>query len=84
VYNDNPFSESQFKTFKDCPTFPERIGSLEQARAFCRTFFAWYNHEHHHTGLEPRCLNFADTLRVEIWSACLQNLIDDVLINKFS
>jgi putative transposase len=51
VSNDNPFSESQFKTLKYCPTFPERFGSLEHARAFCRTFFAWYNHEHHHTGL---------------------------------
>ena len=51
VSNDNPFSESQFKTLKYCPTFPERFGSLEDARAFCRTFFAWYNHQHHHTGL---------------------------------
>jgi putative transposase len=51
VSNDNPFSESQFKTLKYCPTFPQRFGSLQDARAFGRTFFAWYNHEHHHTGL---------------------------------
>ena len=51
VSNDNPFSESHFKTLKDCPAFPQRFGSLQDARAFCRQFFTWYNHEHHHTGL---------------------------------
>src|ERR1700719_877387 len=51
VSNDNPFSESHFKTLKYCPAFPQRFGSLVDARAFCRMFFAWYNHEHHHTGL---------------------------------
>ena len=49
--NDNPFSESQFKTLKYCPEFPERFGSIEDARNFCRTFFAWYNKEHRHSGL---------------------------------
>ena len=51
VSNDNPFSESHFKTLKYCPAFPQRFGSLQDARAFCRQFFTWYNHEHHHTGL---------------------------------
>lgn len=51
VSNDNPYSESQFKTLKYHPTFPERFGSLEDARAFCRAFFEWYNEEHHHSGL---------------------------------
>jgi putative transposase len=51
VSNDNPFSEAQFKTLKYCPAFPDRFGSLEDARAFCHTFFRWYNHEHHHSGL---------------------------------
>ena len=49
--NDNPFSEAQFKTLKYHPSFPERFGSLEDARSFCRSFFAWYNKEHYHTGL---------------------------------
>jgi putative transposase len=49
--NDNPFSESQFKTMKYRPTFPERFANIEQARAFCRTFFPWYNHEHRHSGI---------------------------------
>ncbi|MBI2890532.1 MAG: transposase, partial [Nitrospirae bacterium] len=33
------------------PDFPERFGSIEQARAHCRDFFAWYNTAHHHAGL---------------------------------
>jgi putative transposase len=49
--NDNPYSESHFKTLKYRPEFPERFGSLEDARAFCHTFFPWYNHEHRHSGL---------------------------------
>jgi putative transposase len=51
VSNDNPYSEAQFKTLKYRPTFPERFENIEQARAYCREFFAWYNHEHHHGGL---------------------------------
>jgi putative transposase len=51
VSNDNPFSEAQFKTLKYCPTFPERFGSLQDARAFGHVFFSWYNNEHHHSGL---------------------------------
>jgi putative transposase len=51
VSNDNPYSESQFKTMKYRPEFPERFGSIEDARAFCRTFFPWYNGEHYHSGL---------------------------------
>jgi putative transposase len=52
VSNDNPFSESQFKTLKYRPEFPERFASYEEARAFCIAFFAWYNDEHYHSGLE--------------------------------
>jgi putative transposase len=51
VSDDNPYSEAQFKTLKYRPEFPERFGSIEDARAFCRTFFRWYNTEHHHTGI---------------------------------
>jgi len=51
VSNDNPFSEAQFKTLKYAPDFPERHTSIEDARAFCRTFFAWYNTEHRHAGI---------------------------------
>jgi len=51
VSNDNPFSESQFKTLKYRPEFPDRFVSLQHARTFCREFFPWYNAEHHHSGL---------------------------------
>jgi len=49
--NDNPFSESHFKTLKYQPEFPKRFGCIEDARAFCRRFFDWYNQGHHHAGL---------------------------------
>ncbi len=51
VSNDNPFSESQFKTLKYRPDFPHRFGSPEDACQFCRGFFHWYNEEHYHTGI---------------------------------
>lgn len=49
--NDNPYSESQFKTLKYNPRFPERFGAIEDARGFCLDFFHWYNHEHRHSGI---------------------------------
>ncbi len=36
---------------KYCPAFPERFGSIEDARAFCAEFFEYYNHHHRHSGL---------------------------------
>jgi len=51
VSDDNPYSESQFKTLKYRPDFPERFGSIEDARAFCQPFFRWYNGEHYHSGI---------------------------------
>lgn len=51
VSNDNPFSEAHFKTLKYRPGFPERFGTIEDARAHCGNFFAWYNTDHHHSGL---------------------------------
>ena len=49
--NDNPFSEAQFKTMKYRPDYPQRFGSIEDARAWARGFVSWYNQEHRHTGL---------------------------------
>ena len=51
VSNDNPFSESNFKTLKYCPAFPTGFGSSADARAFCSEFFTYYNHEHRHSAL---------------------------------
>ena len=51
VSNDNPYSEAQFKTLKYRPAFPDHFGSIQDARVFCQGFFAWYNLEHHHSGI---------------------------------
>jgi putative transposase len=51
VSNDNPYSESQFKTLKYRPDFPDRFETMEAARSFCCAFFPWYNTEHHHSGI---------------------------------
>jgi putative transposase len=51
VSNDNPFSESQFKTLKYRPEFPERFASFDVGQAFCGELFPWYNDEHYHSGL---------------------------------
>ena len=51
VSDDNPFSESHFRTLKYRPEFPDRFGSLEHARQVCRSLFDWYNARHHHSGL---------------------------------
>jgi len=67
VSNDNPFSESHFKTLKYRPAFPERFGSIEDARAFCMTFFNWYNTEHHHSALawlSPEDVHYGRGLKI--------------------
>jgi putative transposase len=51
VSNDNPYSESQFKTLKNTPRFPERFTSLAHARTFVDEFFHHYNHHHRHSGI---------------------------------
>jgi putative transposase len=52
VSDDNPYSESHFRTLKYRPDFPDRFGCIEDTRAFCQRFFAWYNEEHRHSGIE--------------------------------
>ena len=67
VSNDNPFSESQFQTMKYRPEFPDRFGSYEDGLGFCRSFFAWYNDEHYHSGiglLAPATLHYGQAERV--------------------
>ena len=70
VSNDNPYSEAAFKTLKYCPAFPERFGSIEDARAFCAEFFEYYNHHHRHSGIAlhtPASMHFgtADAVQAE-------------------
>lgn len=49
--NDNPFSESNFKTLKYSPSFPKRFTGIDHARRFCDWFFQHYNHQHRHSGI---------------------------------
>jgi len=51
VSNDNPYSESAFKTLKYCPAFPGEFGSIQDASVFCGAFFTYYNNEHRHSGI---------------------------------
>jgi putative transposase len=51
VSDDNPYSEAQFRTLKYSPSYPDRFGSLADARHWCERFLTWYNQEHHHTSL---------------------------------
>jgi transposase InsO family protein len=51
VSDDNPYSEAQFKTLKYRPDFPDRFGSIEDARVHCQQFFRWYNTVHRHSGI---------------------------------
>jgi len=67
VSDDNPYSESQFRTMKYRPEFPDRFGCIQDSRAFCQDFFHWYNHEHRHSGialLPPAVVHFGDTQTV--------------------
>jgi putative transposase len=67
VSNDNPYSESQFKTMKYRPGYPERFGCIEDARAWARPFFQWYNHDHHHSALglmTPATVHFGQVQQV--------------------
>ncbi len=67
VCDDNPFSEAQFKTLKYRPDFPDRFGSLQDARTFCQPFFTWYNAEHRHSGiglLTPQVVHYGQTAQI--------------------
>jgi len=51
VSDDNPFVESQFKTLKSQPDYPEAFESVLHVRGWSEEFFAWHNDVHHHEGL---------------------------------
>jgi putative transposase len=67
VSDDNPYSESQFRTMKYRPEFPDRFGCIQDSRNFCRQFFQWYNQEHRHSGiglLTPAMVHFGQSQAV--------------------
>jgi len=67
VSNDNPFSESHFKTMKYRPEFPRRFGCIEHTRCFSRDFFPWYNNDHYHSALgllTPAMVHYGNADRI--------------------
>ena len=67
VSDDNPYSESQFRTMKYRPEFPDRFGCIQDSRTFCQQFFQWYNEEHRHSGialLTPAVVHFGESQTV--------------------
>jgi putative transposase len=52
VSNDNPFSESLFKTMKYRPSYPKKFETIEQAIEWVKIFVSWYNTEHLHSGIK--------------------------------
>ena len=52
VSNDNPYSESLFKTLKYCPAYPGKFETVEEARTWMYKFATWYNTEHRHSGIK--------------------------------
>jgi putative transposase len=77
VSNDNPFSESQFKTLKYAPTFPERFANINHARSFTDGFLAHYNHEHRHSGLGLMTPADVHHGNAEAVIAARQSILDD-------
>lgn len=66
--DDNPFSEAHFKTMKYHPSYPDRFQSLEDARAWARAFFEWYNHHHYHSGLHlltPASVHYGEATDIQ-------------------
>ena len=75
--DDNPYSESQFKTLKYQLDFPPRFDSIEHARAFCQAFFAWYNHEHRHSAIgymTPAAIHYGQAKHLH---AARQTVLDE-------
>ena len=75
---DNPYSESQFKTMKYRPDYPEEFSGITHSRRWTRAFVQWYNNEHHHTGLTlmtPATVHYG---RVESVREQRQSVLDAV------
>lgn len=82
VSNDNPYSESQFKTFKYQPDFPEKFGSIEDAQAHCRKFFKWYNDEHYHSSLALMTPNMVHYGKAEKCNEKRQQVLIEAFVRK--
>ena len=75
--DDNPYSESQFKTVKYAPGYPGRFADPEQARTYFRSFFLWYNTRHRHSGLGLLTPEAVHHGRAEELQSARQRVLDD-------
>ena len=69
VSDDNPFSESQFKTLKYSPLFPGKVGHIGEAREISRELVTWYNQEHRHSGIgyfTPHQAHYGEHLEIKV------------------
>lgn len=82
VSNDNPYSESQFKTLKNHPIFPGRFGSIEDARAFCKHIFEWYNNEHYHSGIALMTPSTVHYGRADSCNLQRQTVLNDAFVRN--
>lgn len=76
VSNDNPFSESQFKTQKYQPDYPGQFDDINHARHWCGSYFEWYNFAHHHSGLNGFTAEQVFTGRYRIVALDKQSALD--------
>lgn len=81
VSNDNPFSESQFKTLKYQPDYPGRFDNLAHARRWCDDYFHWYNYGHHHSSLAGYTPEQVFTARHLTIATTRQNTLDEYYHN---
>ena len=84
--DDNPYSESQFKTMKYRPDFPDRFGSIEDARSHCQAFFAWYNGQHRHSGIghmTPHSVHYGTAQAIREVRQATLNAAFDATPNRF-
>jgi putative transposase len=87
VSNDNPYSEAAFKTLKYCPAFPDRFGSIADARAFCETFLGYYNHEHRHGGIglhTPASMHYGTAAQIRAQRAATLDAAYTANPNRFT
>ena len=82
VSNDNPYSESQFKTLKYSPTFPNRFANIAAARSFCDRFFDHYNREHRHSGIGLHTPAYVYFGMAEVIREKRQNVLDAAFATK--
>lgn len=81
VSDDNPFSESQFKTLKYAPSYPGRFTGPLEARTYFQGFFPWYNTQHRHSGLglhTPDSVHYGRTQQIQ---ADRQHVLDHAYRN---